>query len=216
MILVRALLSILLISFCANANAASTREGRVDLSIGAIYNQSISENGSNGSSLDVDSEIGFAFSAAYNITSRLAVGFEGGYVRPDYTTVINSEDSGLVELKHTLTVGTGMFNAIYNFSSNAFTPYVQAGLGWTYVDSNISDGPPVTGCWWDPWWGYVCRNFYSTYDSNDFAYGVGAGLRYDTMGSMFVKGGYTYTWIDGDADVDQNVGVFRLELGWQL
>lgn len=71
--------AVMLLVLCVSvsAHAASNREGRVDVSIGAIYSQAERENGSNGSSIDVDSEIGFAFSAAYNISPRLAVGFEG-------------------------------------------------------------------------------------------------------------------------------------------
>lgn len=109
-----------------------------------------------------------------------------------------------------------MFNGIFYFTEKPLAPFIQAGLGWTYIDSNVTDGPPSTGCWWDFWWGYVCSNFYSTYSSTDFAYGVGAGVRYDMVGNMFVKGSYTYTWVDSGAKVDQTFGQFRLELGWRL
>ena len=142
--------------------------------------------------------------------------FEGSYVEPDYTATYNTDLAGVQRVDHTLTVGTGTFNGIFYFTEKPFAPFVQAGLGWTYIDSNVSDGPPTTGCWWDPWRGYICTSHYSTYDSTDFSYGVGAGVRYDTQGSMFVKGSYTYTWVDSDAEVDLTYGQFRLELGWRL
>jgi opacity protein-like surface antigen len=94
---------------------------------------------------------------------------------------------------------------------------VQAGLGWTYIDSNVSDGRPTTGCWWDPWWGYVCADFYDTYDDNRFSYGAGAGLRYEFRNGMFVKGSYNLLELDGEGNgADPSFDLWRLELGWKL
>jgi len=51
-----------------------------------------------------------------------------------------------------------------------------AGIGWTWIDTNIPDGPPVGGCWWDPWWGYVCTTTYPTKTKSAFSYQATLGV----------------------------------------
>jgi hypothetical protein len=44
---------------------------------------------------------------------------------------------------------------------------------------NIHDGPADTGCWWDPWWGYMCASFYDTYSNTVTSVLHGVGIRRD-------------------------------------
>jgi opacity protein-like surface antigen len=78
------------------------------------------------------------------------------------------------------------------------TPFVEAGLGWTYFDSNVSDSAPIVGCWWDPWWGYICSEFYSTYSSSEFSYGAGVGLQWNFGRDRAINAGYR--WLEVEAD----------------
>ena len=75
----------------------------------------------------------------------------------------------------------------------SLTPYVEGGIGWTYIDSNIIDGIPSTGCWWDPWWGPVCATFPTTYGKNVWSFALGAGLRAELTDTFFLRGGYEYS-----------------------
>jgi opacity protein-like surface antigen len=172
-------------------------------------------DGEGGSSLDVSSEIGFGAGVSYNLNPNIALGFDMLWTRPDYKSVFVTEE-GPVSVKHTMSVFNGQFNGTWNILDGPITPYLQAGLGWTYVDSNVSDGPPVTGCYWDPWWGYVCRNYYSTYSETNFSYGYGAGLRWEVGNGMFLKGSYNRLEINGDNGVDPSFDVAKLELGWMF
>ena len=70
-------------------------------------------------------------------------------------------------------------NAIWHLMDGPLTPYVGAGLGWTWIDTNVPTGPPVTGCWWDPWWGYVCYTDYPTKTTDAFSYQAILGVRYE-------------------------------------
>jgi opacity protein-like surface antigen len=148
------------------------------------------------------------------LDSHWALGFDAAFLRPGYTAVFNTEDNGLQKVKHKMSVFSGQFNGTWNMIDGPLTPYLQAGLGWTYVDSNVTDGPPTTGCWWDPWWGYVCRNFYSTYDDTRFSYGAGAGLRWEFRSGMFLKGSYNLVRIDDNTSADPSFDTAKLELGW--
>lgn len=192
------------------------RTGKWETSISGYFTGSESANGLNGSSLDVDSGYGVAFSIGKNLSEHLALRFDGSWARADYDAVLNSEEDGPVEISHTLDLFTGAFNGVYNFVEGPLTPYAQAGIGWTYVDSNVADGPPVTGCWWDPWWGYICSNFFSTYSETNFSWNVGAGLRYEFQRGMFVRGGWERTFIDGRNGADPEFDAYRFEFGWMF
>ncbi len=192
------------------------RANNWEASIQLIGTSSEKFDGAGGSSLDVDSEIGLGAGFTYNVSQHLALGFDMLWVRPDYKSVFVTEEGETVSVKHTMSVFNGQFNGTWNILDGPITPYLQAGLGWTYVDSNVADGPPTTGCWWDPWWGYICRPFYSTYSDTNFSWNVGAGLRFDLTRDMFVRGGYELMTIDGNSNVDPSFDAFRIELGWKF
>jgi opacity protein-like surface antigen len=197
--------------------AGSDRSRSWEATIQVLGTGSESRNGENGSEVDFDSATGWGFGVAYNFNEHLAVGFDGAFVKPKYTATFNTDEDGLVSLRHKASVFNGQLNGTWNIMKGPFTPYLQLGIGWTHIDSNVADGPPVTGCWWDPWWGYVCSNFYSTYKDTRFSWGAGAGLRYDFQNRMFVKGSINRVEIDGgNNEVDIKFDVWRLELGWKL
>ena len=103
------------------------------------------------------------------------------------------------------------------FLEGPLSPFVEAGIGWSYFDSNVADGPPVTGCWWHPWWGYICSNFYSTFSSTEFSYGAALGLRYIMRGGMTLKLSVNQYWLDvGNAGGDPELNAARLEVGWSF
>ena len=208
---------ILIINLIASpARAESVRAGNWEAAVHVVGTSSEKSNGENGSSLDVDSDTGFGFVLHYTFDANLALGFDMLYAKPRYRATFNTEEEGLVSVRHEMSVYSGQFNGTWNLMEGAFTPYLQLGAGWTYVDSNVSDGPPVTGCWWDPWWGYVCRNFYSTYSDTNFSWGYGAGLRFEFLHNMYLKASYNRVEINADSDVDAAFDTAKFELGWIL
>jgi opacity protein-like surface antigen len=210
------LLFVLLLAGAASGAFAQQtyRANNWEASIQLIGTSSEKFNGAGGSSLDVDSDIGLGAGFTYNFSQHLALGFDMLWARPDYKSVFVTEEGEAVSVKHTMNIFNGQFNGTWNILKGPITPYLQAGLGWTYVDSNVADGPPTTGCWWDPWWGYICRNYYSTYSDTNFSYGVGAGLRWEFGNGMFLKGSYNRLEIDGSNGINPNFDTAKLELGW--
>jgi len=200
-----------------SAPAIADRSNSWEFSIGALGNSSESSSGKNGSSIDVDSQLGFAFGGGYNLNPNLLLSFSGSFVEPRYKATYNTDQEGLVTLKQKASIFTGHLNGTWHFMDGPFTPFASAGFGWTHADSNVSKGPPVTGCWWDPWWGYICRNFYSTYKDTLFSYGLGAGLRYDFPTDWFVRGSINRTWFKSNSDgVEPKFDAMRLEVGWMF
>jgi len=213
------LLALFIFPLAAHAqwgNAYIDREGRWESTLGLYITAPENAGGINNSSVDIDTGFGLGFSAAYNFTQNLALRFDGAWSQADYDAVLDTESQGLVDINHQLSAFTGQVNGVWNLLDGAFTPYLQAGFGWTYIDSNVSDGPPATGCWWDPWWGYICSDFYSTYDETNFSWNVGAGLRYEFENRTFMRGGWERVNIEGGKGADPSFDGFRLEFGWMF
>ena len=84
------------------------------------------------------------------------------------------------------------------FGIGIYGGFVQAGVGFMTLESNIVDQPPTTGCWWDPWWGYMCTTTWSTFKTTRFAYNMGLGVRWDINNAMYIRGSYNKEWISLD------------------
>ncbi|MFV8820068.1 outer membrane beta-barrel protein [Haliea sp. E17] len=200
-----------------SAHAADSRRAeRWETTFALIASDSEDISGNRQSEVAIDNSVGFGFGAAYNLDAHVALGFEFSYLNPDYQAVYNTEQKGLVSVEHEMDIFNGNLNATWNVLEGPFTPYLRANLGWTYIDSNIANGPPVTGCWWDPWWGYICSNVYDSYDDNSFSWGFGAGLRYEFNNDWFIRASVNRSVIDASHGFDPVLDSFNLELGWML
>ena len=215
-------LTLILLSVSATCAAQSFRVPSVDesrakkwdLSFNLLRTESESTSGTNGSGLDVDSETGWGFSIAYNLNSRIGLGFDFSSVRPDYTATLVDEDGEVTKISHTLSVSTGQFKGIWNILEGNFTPFVEGGLGWTYIDSNVASEPPITGCWWDPFWGWICGSFFNTYSDTSFSYGGGLGLRWQVTPRFYLRGAYNLLKIDLSSSAgDPQLDSWRVDIG---
>ena len=208
-------------------SSGSNRAQTWDFSIGAIYQDSMSAGGNGGpetptpdtSSLSVKSELGFGANFTYNFNEHFALGVDLDYIKPDYTLILVSEDPADedIRINHTLSQFNGRIKGTYNFTAGPLTPYVDFGYGWTNIDSNVADGPPTTGCWWHPWWGYICQNFFSTFSSTETSGGGAVGIRYELRNSSFFKLSYNRWELDNGGNSDDfALESARLEYGWSF
>ncbi|NNJ64684.1 MAG: porin family protein [Xanthomonadales bacterium] len=163
--------------------------------------QGISEDFEGGSTLDIDDEFGWGFSIGWNWTEKWNLAYQFSLVKPKYSATLVPEDPMDVPrtIDFTMSKYAHQFNATYHFLSGPITPYIQAGAGWTKLDSNIIDRPPITGCWWDPWWGYICTTTWTTYDTTEFSWNAGLGLRWDVNGALFLRGSYNREFVKVDS-----------------
>lgn len=191
-----------------------------DFGISAIYQQGDAPPGLNGSSLDVDDSWGLGFNFTYNFTSKLALGADLDFIRPDYTAILASENdpNDTIRINHTMSQFNGRIKGTFNLLDGPLTPFVELGAGWSYIDSNVANGPPVTGCWWHPWWGIpICSNFYNTFSTTETTYGGGLGVRYEFRGGSFIKLSYNVWDLDtGGGSADPRFTSGRFEYGWNF
>lgn len=202
------------------AFAQGNRARSWEWSFAALYQDSESLSGEGGSSLNVDSDWGLGINFGYNFTNNLNLGVDLEWLSPDYKAVLVDDmvdPPRTTTIDHNFSQFNGRIKGTYTFLDGPLRPFVEAGFGWTYIDSNVADGPPQTGCYWHPWWGYICTNFYSTFSNTTFTYGAGLGLRYDLRGGSFIKLGYNVWELDDAGDTGGGtISAARLEYGWNF
>ena len=219
------LMAVLLLALPGLAHAQSyggsnDRTGTWEWSFAGIYQDSERVGADGGSTAKMDSAFGLGMSFTYNFNNRLALGMDFDWLRPDYSaTLIDASDPDNNQtVDHWFTQINTRLKGVYSFMDGPLTPYVEAGIGWTFMDSNVLDGPPITGCWWHPWWGYICDSYYSTYTETPFTYGGALGVRYTLKSGTIVKLSYNNWVMDnmGDGGADPSLSAFRLEFGWRF
>jgi len=196
---------------------AQDRSGGWEWAISAVYQDSKDLGSAGGSTLNIDEGIGIGFNLSYYFNHKLSLGFDFDYLEPDYraTLIEDAVPPSTTVIDHEFTQLNGRFKATFNFIDAPFTPFLEVGAGWTYIDSNVADGPPITGCWWHPYWGYICDSYYSTYTQTSFTYGVGVGLRYDIAGGSFIKASVNQWELDNVGSTeDAFLAGARIEFGW--
>ncbi len=194
---------------------ASDREGRWDFSLGAVYQDSSDMNLGDGSTMNTDGELGFVATAGYNITDKFATNFGFQYSGVGYNADTYDDGGAPLGISGSYDTWTMSANAIFNIMDGPITPYVGAGLGWTWIDTNIPSGPPSTGCWWDPWWGYVCYTSYPSHSIDAFSYQAVLGVRWELNDMTFLRFGYVSQWMDFDGvESTPRFDALSLEIGW--
>jgi opacity protein-like surface antigen len=209
-----ALLAMAPAALAQSADRAGTWETRLDI----VFQNSADWDFNGGTTADIASDQSFLFGVAYHYSDNLELGGNVTFGQTDYTADIVGDEVGeIFAVRGEYESTSLLFDATWNFMDSAFTPFLSASLGWSWVDTNIATGPPQTGCWWDPWWGYVCTTFQDTKSLDGFSYGFDAGARYDFSDTLAVHATYRMMWVDlSNADGTPDMDGFRLGIGWKF
>jgi hypothetical protein len=204
------------------AAADSQRTGRSQFSFPITFTSGASY-GSEGTNVDVNDDVGWGFGFGFSLSEKLLLGAEFTWLDASYDAFIATDFDGdqisddSIEVSGVLDASNFQAYAQYNILPRRVTPFVRGSFGWTWIDSNIPAGPETGTCWWDPWWGYVCDTWQSTFSDTAFAYGAAAGVRAELgTGNFFVEGSYNLLWIDFDRSGTQSFDGFRLNAGWMF
>jgi opacity protein-like surface antigen len=201
-------------AFAQSADRAGTWETRLDI----VYNNSSDWDFAGGTTAEIDSDTSFLIGFGYHLNDNLELGGNFTFGQTDYTAdIVGDEPGEIFGVRGEYESTSLLFDATWNFLPGAFSPFVSASAGWAWVDTNIATGPPQTGCWWDPWWGYVCSTFQDTKSLDGFSYGFDVGARYDFSDTIAVHASYRMMWVDLDnASGTPDIDGFRLGLGWKF
>ncbi len=196
---------------------AQDRDDRWELGLAALYQFGANLDFDGGSTIDTNGDFGFMFDGGYNFTDNVAVNFGFQWTGVGYNGSVIDEDGDSVGIKGSYDSFALFGNAVYYFGDGALAPYIGAGIGYTWIDTNIPTGPPATGCWWDPWYGYVCYTTYPTEVKSAFSYQASIGLRYEFNYNNYVRFAYTSQWVSlGSANGTPRFDVLSAEFGWMF
>ncbi|MFV2004985.1 MAG: outer membrane protein [Gammaproteobacteria bacterium] len=179
----------------------------------------------NGAEADINERSSLGFGLGYNVNRHieLSVMFAASNSNYTGTRIIdnNPEDlpdnpNGPQKFSANLYTSSINFDFTFNLLTTPFTPYVSANIGSTYIDSGVPTGNLTTGCWYDPWWGYVCAPTVQTYTSTRINYGAGAGLRYDFNRKLFIKGGIAINYLDIGSSNTPDFTSYRFTFGFMF
>jgi hypothetical protein len=196
---------------------AQDRADRWELGIALLYQGGTDLDFDGGTTVDTDSDFGFQFGGGYNFTDNFAVNFGMQWTGVGYDADVINDEGNPIGVSGSYDQFALFGNLVYYFGDSAIAPYVGAGLGWTWIDTNIPNGAPITGCWWDPWYGYICYTTYPTETTDAFSYQALLGLRYEFGYNKYLRFAYTSQWVGlSNANGTPRFDVFSAEIGWMF
>ena len=212
----------LLLAACAiGAQAQASRAGKWEFTLQPQYTQGTDVGGAGGSTAHIDSDYGFGLGVAYNLNERFSLGGELTWSQADYTAnVLGSPPlPGLPNtIRSEMYTSTLRLNGTWHILPGPLTPFLTGGVGYTYVDTNVPEGPPTSSCWVDPWTGFVyCGTFYPTRTDSYFSYMAGLGVRWDSPNNYFLRGIVLEQFLDVGGPVGTlETTQYRIDIGFMF
>lgn len=181
-----------------SANAQETRPPGSEFGVDVVYqlSQEISFDG--GSRVDFSDDVGVTLWWSYRFNEHLDLQGALDWSEVSYDATFQSGIAPGVQAEVSGDIETFVPKAVlnYNILKGPLTPFLNAGIGWAFVDTNIPNSRVQVGCWWDPWWGYICTPYQSTRSFDDFTYQLGAGVRWDLNKNYSLRLLYEKHWLD--------------------
>jgi opacity protein-like surface antigen len=195
----------------------SDREGSWDFYLPLTYSEDATVNGQGGSHAKINDDFGFGFGAGYNPNDHFQIGGLFNWSSRSYDATVVRNDGTSAEYGNYMEIATLALNGTYYILDSNFTPFVTGMLGYTWIDTNIQEGPSSGYCWWDPWYGYVCSYYVPTKTEDEWTYGAGLGVRYDFNKAFSMQCSYNRSWVDFEnSDGTPSFGVWRLDFIFRM
>ena len=190
--------------------------GDWELRVGPVFSESKKIDFQGGSTANIDSATGVKLGIGYYMLPELAFGLDFNWAHTKFNGTVQGNPGFSLENGHA-DFGTLMFNATYTLLDGPIKPLVEGGFGWNWIDTNIASGPPQAGCWWDPWWGYICSGYQPTHSNSSFAGQIGAGVQFNFSRQFAINADYRYTFIKlRNADGATGIGGIGLVFLWRF
>lgn len=194
----------------------SSRAGAWEFYIGPEWTDGKNYSFDGGTTAKTDTGFGLNIGFAKNFDRRWAAGVDIVWAEQDYRATVQpgvGNPNTARQINGTIDWRTVRFYGTFHFLETDFTPFVTAGLGWTYIDTNIPAGLPENICWSYPWYGTYCSTYVPTETTTEFSYNFGAGLRLDYGRGVF-RFLVNSQWVDfGGSYGGSNVIQYRLDIG---
>jgi opacity protein-like surface antigen len=202
----------------AHSQASYREEGPQrgwEASIGLMYQDGNEIRFDGGSFLKTDGDFGVIGAVGYTFNPKLDLifGFESATIGYDLTRQSATTPGLTQQFVTDYETFTPFVKVNYNFLDRPLTPFASAGIGWSFIDTNIPTGNATVECWWDPWWGYVCGAFAETKTTKAFSYQLGVGARWAINDVYGLRLEYQKQWLNlSRAEGHPNFDQLRLTL----
>ena len=197
----------------ATAADAQSREGRWEYTLGVPYQLGGTTTYDGGTTVKTNSDFGFGMTFGYNASEKVTWSFGLKWAGIGYDADVVQQGGGTSHISGTYDAWGLSGNLLFNLGEGPLTPFIGAGIGYTWIDTNVPNGLPQTGCWWDPWYGYICNTYYPTKTIDAFSYQAMGGLRYAFNPRTVLRLTYASQWMDQPKGTPR-FDVFGLEIGW--
>jgi opacity protein-like surface antigen len=205
----------LLLSVSAGAQSYGERDHSWELGLDGVYQNTATLNFKGGSTAKLATDFGLSVYAAYNFSEHIQLQGALDWSNVDYKAYIVTDAGATANANGTYQAFTPRLNLQYNFIEGPVTPFAIGGIGYGYIDTNIPNGRPVSGCYWDPWYGYLCGTAQSTKTVDGFTYLAGAGVRWDVTDYGSVRLAYERHWVDFGSQGSPYVDQVKLGFSWR-
>ncbi len=193
-----------------------SRNGRTELyGIGQyLHSDDIDFNGPYGTVKTKMNDTGLGgFGVAYHFSDFFSVHADFMFGSATFSGDVPTASGSSVGFSQNAFIQTGRFNVDYNIINRRITPFLTAGIGYQYTETELQNAPPVGYCWWDPWWGWVCSYDHPHAWQTDFTWNVGGGFRWNITDNLFIKATAGATWLEYDGShgiTTQIEGIFAI------
>jgi opacity protein-like surface antigen len=190
------------------ASVSFAQDSGWETSFDILYQQSKELHFNGGTTAKLGSDPGLALMLAYRFTAHFDAQFSIDWAHVDYKANLITSSHTSVNVDGSYHSLTPRVNVQFNLLDEPLTPFLMGGIGYGFTDTDIPKGRPETGCWWDPWYGYVCGTVQPSKSINGFAFQVGLGARWDIMDEISLRLALERHWYDlgssiGTTYVDQ-------------
>jgi len=172
-----------------------------------------------GTTAKIEDTWGFGLQIGYNFNDHWNLAGLFSWSEPDYHALEQPAAGNPLPARNTsgtLQMNTFGLALTYNFLKGPLTPYVDGYIGGTYINTDIADGPPVVGCYWNPWYGNICGVGQPTKSDTFFSFGVGGGLRWDVSRWFFLRAGARQQWVDISNTGVPSFTLVKLDIGFKF
>lgn len=184
--------------------------------LGTRYQPTTDVDFDGGSTVEFNSSTAFLVGLGYALSDHFEIGANLSYDDRDYEALLAGDSANVTfPVRGTVETTGVMFDLSYYFLTGRVRPFVSTGAGWSFVDTNLPTAPPQVGCWWNPWYGYICEGFRETKNVDGFAYQAGAGVKVRVNSALSLSGSYQMNWVDyPKADGTPMFDAIQLILHW--
>lgn len=152
-----------------------------------------------GASARNDGGAGIGLTVTHNLNDYFAVGLDATLSEFDYRASVapgaGNAAAGFQSEGNMESAGL-RFHATWNLLARPLTPFLTAGAGVVFLDTNLESQPPASACWIYPWYGEVCSDKAPKSTLARLTYGFGGGMRFDLPRDLgFIRAFVGGEWI---------------------